>query len=421
MIYIIKPPTHPIRATINLPASKSISNRVLIIRALSGCNFQIKNLSDCDDTNVMLSGLELPDIIDVGAAGTTMRFMTAYLSQLEGQVHTITGSERMKQRPIKVLVDALRTLGADIDYLGEIGCPPLRIHGKKLACTDVLDMDGSVSSQYISAILMIGPMLSTGLKLRLDGEVASRPYIEMTLALMRHFGADAEWRDNVSFIEVKPSPYHYELDEFVVESDWSAAAFWFEIIALRGIRNKDLIKLPGLTVGSLQGDSVGMFLFDRLGCAFNGANNSIRAEHNFYSSNSQNIDFAKCPDLVQAMVVASCLGDFPFLYTGLESLHIKETDRIEALKSELMKLGYVLRGGDDGEGDLMWQRGSCRKQKSPVIETYKDHRMAMAFAPACIKLGEIRIADPGVVSKSYPHFWDDLKMAGFTIEEVEES
>ena len=184
MIYIVKPPTHPIRATINLPASKSISNRVLIIRALSGCNFQIKNLSDCDDTNVMLSGLELPDIIDVGAAGTTMRFMTAYLSQLEGQIHTITGSERMKQRPIKVLVDALRTLGADIEYLGEIGCPPLRIHGKKLACTDVLDMDGSVSSQYISAILMIGPMLSTGLKLRLDGEVASRPYIEMTLALM---------------------------------------------------------------------------------------------------------------------------------------------------------------------------------------------------------------------------------------------
>jgi len=378
-------------------------------------------MSDCDDTNVMLSGLQLPDEIDVGAAGTSMRFLTAYLSQLEGQEHIITGSERMKQRPIKILVDALRTLGADIEYLGEIGCPPLRIRGKKLACADALDMDGSVSSQYISAMLMIGPMLNTGLKLRLDGEVASRPYIEMTLALMRHFGADADWRDNVSVIEVKPKPYHYELDEFTVEPDWSAAAFWFEIVALRGGKHKDIIKLPGLTIESLQGDSVGRWFFDNLGCDFNAVNRLVKAEPILYESRNQNIDFTKCPDLAQAMVVTSCLGDFPFLYTGLESLHIKETDRIEALKAELKKLGYVLRGGDDGEGDLMWQRGSCRKQKNPVIETYKDHRMAMAFAPACIKTGEIRIADPGVVSKSYPHFWDDLRTAGFTIEEVEES
>ncbi|MBQ9287290.1 MAG: 3-phosphoshikimate 1-carboxyvinyltransferase [Bacteroidaceae bacterium] len=420
MIYVVKPPTHPIQATINLPASKSISNRVLIIRALSGFDFQIKNMSDCDDTNVMLSGLQLPDTIDVGGAGTSMRFLTAYLSQLDGQEHIITGSERMKQRPIKILVDALRTLGADIEYLGEIGYPPLKIRGKELACTDAIDMDGSVSSQYISAVLMIGPMLKTGLKLRLDGEVASRPYIDMTLALMQQFGAETSWSDDLSVIEVKPKPYSYKKDKFTVEPDWSAAAFWFEILAIRGHRHKDRVKLPGLILDSIQGDSVCRWCFDDQGSMISGLDNTVTAFHNVLASDYQYYNFTKCPDLAQSMIVTSCLVDLPFLYTGLESLHIKETDRIGALKTELAKLGYLLRGGEGEEGILMWQRGSCKKQKNPVIETYKDHRMAMAFAPACIKFGEIRIADPGVVSKSYPHFWDDLRTAGFTIEEVEE-
>lgn len=410
------------RERIDLPASKSISNRVLIIRALSGCDFQINNLSNCDDTNVMLAGLKnMPETIDVGAAGTSMRFLTAYLAQLDGQEHVITGSARMKQRPIKVLVNALRSLGADIEYLEEVGFPPLKIRGKKLKCQSALEMDGSVSSQYISAMLMIGPMLESGLTLRLNGEVASRPYIDMTLALMRHFGAKAKWVDYVPVIDVEPVPYHFSLDSFTVEPDWSAAAFWLEIMALRNNQDEDRLILPGLSENSLQGDSVVRNLFFGCGCFLNMADHTLVSESKIKDIGNLVTNFSKCPDLAQAMVVACCMNDIPFVFSGLESLHIKETDRIAALKNELAKLGYVLHGGDGAEeGTLIWQRGSCKKTKQPVIETYKDHRMAMAFAPCCIKTGEICIAEPEVVTKSYPSFWDDLKKVGFSIEEVVE-
>lgn len=420
MIYVVKPPTKPIRTTIELPASKSISNRVLIIRALSGLDFQIENLSDCDDTRVLQEGLaQMPHTIDVGAAGTSMRFLTAYLACQEGQEHVLTGSERMKQRPIRVLVDALRTLGADIEYMEEVGFPPLKIRGRKLHCEKKLVMDGSVSSQYISAVLMIGPLLEGGLQLQLDGEIASKPYIDMTLALMNLFGASATWEEIVPVIKIQPQPYAFTESVYSVEPDWSAAAFWLEIITLRGKAWGDMICLPGLSPGSLQGDAAAYQLFETLGSFFFG--DYIKHGFSKMVETSQNCCFTDCPDLAQAMVVTSCLSDNPFIYTGLESLHIKETDRIAALKQELGKLGYTLHGGEmEGElGTLIWQRGTCRKAKNPVIETYKDHRMAMAFAPACIKTKEICIADPGVVTKSYPRFWDDLRKAGFTIEEVE--
>lgn len=420
MIYVVKPPTEPIRTTIHLPASKSISNRVLMIRALSGCDFNISNLSDCDDTYVMEEGLKkLPKTIDVGAAGTSMRFLTAYLAQLDGQEHVITGSKRMKERPIKVLVQALRELGADIEYLEEVGFPPLCIRGKKLRCKQSITLDGSVSSQYISAMLLIAPMLETGLKLKLSGDIASRPYIDMTIALMNHFGAHVSWRENTPVIVVDPVPYRYDRPEFTVESDWSAAAFWLEIMALREMAKKEEVSLPGLVDNSLQGDKAARDLFWDLGCYFNSLEQKAYPSCVSAIRGSHIIDFTHFPDLAQAAIVTACLADVPFLYSGLESLHIKETDRVKALKTELAKLGYSLRGGEekDEEGLLMWQRGRVRKESKPVIATYKDHRMAMAFAPACLVTGEIRISDPLVVSKSYPRFWDDLRNAGFTIEE----
>lgn len=422
MIYVVKPPTRSIRTTIVLPASKSISNRVLIIRALSGQDITIHNLADCDDTVVMQESLaKLPFIVDVGAAGTSMRFLTAFLACQEGQRHVITGTERMKQRPIHVLVDALRKLGADIEYLEEIGYPPLRIRGKKLVAPRTVSMDGSVSSQYISAMLLIAPMLEGGLRLRLEGEIASKPYINMTLALMNTFGASAHWCENAPVLEVEPIPYDYKNKEFTVEPDWSAAAFWMEILALRGAGKHDRILFPGLSRESMQGDVRANHPFRELGVIIGGGIHPLGAAFDPRPHDCMAIDFTEIPDLAQALVVSSCLLDQPFIYSGLESLHIKETDRIEALKTELAKLGYVLRGGgEEDNGVLIWQRGSCPKVKKPVIQTYKDHRMAMAFAPVCIKTKEIRIANPEVVTKSYPRFWDDLRSAGFSIKEVKE-
>ena len=421
MIYLVKPPKNSICAEINLPASKSISNRVLLLNALSGKKVRIENLSDCDDTRVMSAGLEnLPEIIDVGAAGTSMRFLTAYLAQLDGQIHVLTGSERMKQRPIGVLVDALRELGADIEYMEKSGFPPLKIRGRKLKCTESLSIDGSVSSQFISALLMIGPMLETGLKIELEHEIASRSYINMTVSLMRQFGAEVAWHGSSS-IRVSPVPYHPAFTEYKVEPDWSAAAFWFEIAVVgREMGYTSRISLPDLKTNSVQGDCVVDKLFENLFDCSLEEMQDLSLMRLLDQSSTFDLEFTDFPDLAQALVVTHCLVDKPFLFTGLESLHIKETDRIQALKTELAKLGIALRGGEgkDEQGTLMWQRGFCKKKFRPVIQTYKDHRMAMAFAPCCLCLGEIRIADPGVVSKSYPGFWDDLKKAGFTIEEI---
>lgn len=415
MIYTIKPPTL-LEATVKLPASKSISNRALIIHALAGGGDTPQNLSDCDDTSVTVHALsEMPDTIDIKAAGTAMRFLTAYLSVTPG-VHTITGSERMRHRPIGVLVDALRYLGADIEYAGEEGFPPLRISGKKLE-GGALAMAGNVSSQYISALLMLGPMLEGGLELHLTGEIISRPYIDLTLAVMETFGAEVEWTD-IDTIVVKPKPY--TSTPYYIENDWSGASYWYEMMALADTPDS-LIELTGLSDGSRQGDSSVRYIFSLLGVKTlftetqaNGLPD-VRLRCTGRKLAHLEYDFVSAPDLAQTFVACCCAMGVHFRFTGLQTLKIKETDRIEALKAEMRKLGYVV---SDVEGkELTWNGERCEPEADPVIDTYEDHRMALAFAPLCLKLGSISIRNPHVVSKSYPHFWDDLRAAGFTIEE----
>jgi len=412
MQYIITAPKQ-LDSTIKLPASKSISNRALIIYALSGGNIIPDNISDCDDTKVIIDALKhMPDVIDIKAAGTAMRFMTAYLSTTKGE-HTITGTERMKHRPIKVLVDALRYLGAEITYEDKEGYPPLHIKGKTLEGGH-LEVPGNVSSQYISALILIGPALTKGLELKLTDEIVSRPYIDLTLWTMREFGADAEWTD-VDTITIKPKPYGNF--KYFVENDWSASSYWYEIMALSSDRESK-INLEGLMDGSKQGDSVVRYIFSLLGVKTifetkqEGIPTTVTLKRNICKLPRLDYDFINSPDLAQTFVVCCALMGIKFHFTGLASLKIKETDRIEALKQELLKLGYVIKDKNDSE--LIWDGETCEPTFEP-IDTYEDHRMAMAFAPVAMKFPEIRINDPGVVTKSYPRFWDDLKIAGFKI------
>lgn len=413
MKYKIKAPRH-LNATINLPASKSISNRALLIQAMTGGKILPDNLSDCDDTEVIIAALkEMPNVINIKAAGTAMRFMTAYLAATATGEHIITGTERMKHRPISVLVDALRHLGADIEYVNEEGYPPLRIQGKELD-GGYLEVVGSVSSQYISALLMIGPMLKKGLELKLIGEIASRPYIDLTLWTMKEFGADADWTE-VDTIVVKPTPYKER--KYLIENDWSGSSYWYEMLALAGDIDSE-IKLVGLMDGSKQGDSVVKYIFSLLGVKTEFANTTIDTPTTVTLNLHRcllprlDYDFTGSPDLAQTIVVTCCLMGVHFKFTGLASLKIKETDRIEALKKELRKVGYVLK--DENDNTMIWDGERCTPTYEP-IDTYEDHRMAMAFAPIALKLPQLEINHPEVVSKSYPHFWEDLKKAGFTI------
>lgn len=411
MRYKITAPSH-IDTTINLPASKSISNRALILHALGKGSVVPDNLSDCDDTKVIINALKtMPPVIDIKAAGTAMRFMTAYLSVTPGE-HVITGTDRMKHRPIRVLVDALRKLGAQIEYTEEEGFPPLRITGETLD-GGMLEIPGDVSSQYISALLMIGPAMKNGLKLRLTGNIVSRPYIDLTLHVMHEFGISVEWTD-VDMISVS----HQEIGErrYTIENDWSASSYWYEILAMIN-DDESRVTLPGLKDASRQGDSAVRYLFSMLGVktAFRTSNEVVLTRH-MRSLPRLDYDFINQPDLAQTLVVTCATLGIPFHFTGLGNLRIKETDRIEAMKTEMRKLGYVL--DDSVETELSWNGERCEAEKNPVIDTYEDHRMAMAFAPTAILLGEIRINNPEVVTKSYPGYWDDLRKAGFTIEEI---
>lgn len=405
-----------IQATINLPASKSISNRVLMIHALAGGDTLPDNLSDCDDTEVIIRALTaMPYEIDIKAAGTAMRFMTAYLSVTEGK-HLLTGTDRMKRRPIAPLVNALRYLGADIRYAGETGFPPLIINGKTLE-GGRLEVSGNISSQYISALLMIGPALKEGLELHLMGEIISRPYIDLTLWTMQEFGAEAEWTD-MDIITVRPQVY--KSHPYLIENDWSASSYWYEMLALQGASGSS-IKLKGLTDGSKQGDSVVKYLFSLLGVKTTfdnkeeGQPTTVTLTRHRCLLPRLDYDFTGSPDLAQTFVVTCALQDIPFTFTGLASLKIKETDRIEALKAEMKKLGYLIK--DENNNTLRWEGERCTPSLQP-IDTYEDHRMALAFAPAACRFPGLRINNPGVVSKSYPHYWDDLRKAGFNIEEV---
>lgn len=416
MRYRITAPSR-IDTTIKLPASKSISNRALIISALAGVKTMPRNISNCDDTEVIVRALrDNPYEIDIKAAGTAMRFMTAYLAVTPGE-HVITGTERMKHRPIKVLVDALRYLGADIEYIGEEGFPPLKIRGNALDGGSI-EIPGDVSSQYVSALLMIAPMLNGGLELHLTGNIISRPYIDLTIHTMHDYGARVEWTD-VDTIVTEPTGYRER--EFIIENDWSGASYWYETLALMGDRESS-IRLPGLIDSSRQGDSGVRYLFSMLGVKtlFEDGIKTKPTTVTLKAMRSMlpklDFDFSGQPDLTQTLVVTCAAMNIPFHFTGLATLRIKESDRIEVLKREMRKLGFVIR--EENNSELLWDGERCEATMKP-IDTYEDHRMAMAFAPAAVKFPGLRINNPEVVTKSYPNFWKDLQQAGFKIEEEE--
>lgn len=400
-----------IEGEIDLPASKSISNRVLLLNALCATPGRLSNLAQCDDTDAVLSALAQPDAseVNIGAAGTAMRFLTAYFATREGREVVIDGTERMRQRPIGVLVDALRQLGADIEYVEAEGYPPLKITGTRLH-GGALTVSGSVSSQYITAILLIAPVIG-GITLTIEGEIMSRPYIDMTLALMARYGVKAEWRENVIHV---PAGEYTALD-FTVEADWSAASYWW---AMQAIVPQSRITLKGLEPQSLQGDSRIAELMSQMGVTGNwcGRYLDLRSNGGVGCCCSTFADLSGTPDIAQTLVVMLCLMGRPFRITGLRTLRIKETDRLEALRTELRKLGYVVKV--EGDDAISWHFETTAVEASPHICTYHDHRMAMAFAPAAIRFPGLIIDDAQVVSKSYPLFWEHLRQAGFKIEEV---
>ena len=385
-----------------LPASKSISNRALILNALSGNKSTLHNLSDANDTQLMLKLVGSGDkIIDVEDAGTTMRFLTAYFSATN-QHKIVTGTHRMKERPIGILVDALRSLGAGIEYLEKPGYPPLEIKQFSGQKTDTLRIRGDVSSQFISALMMVAPTLPQGLSLILEGKIGSRPYIEMTASMMKLFGVACDVLDKQ--VNIPPRPY--QPTEFTVESDWSGSSYWY---AFASLASKAELRLPRLFLDSLQGDSAIMKIMESLGIQTAMDGNLVSLSK---TDRMEKIswDFTHCPDLAQTVAVVCAAKGVEGNFTGLESLRIKETDRIAALQNELRKIGADLREEKDH-----WKLIPSKKfPEKAFFNTYKDHRMAMAFAPLATIM-DVEIENPSVVRKSYPRFWDDMRRLGFEL------
>ena len=393
--------SQPLNGNITLSSSKSESNRTLIINALSGNQLQLKNLSDARDTQTMRRLLsERQPVWDVLDAGTTMRFCTAYLA-IAGSGETITGSNRMKERPIKLLVDALRKFGAKIDYLEKEGFPPLRISAQKNNFqSQKISIPGNISSQYISALLMIGPMLPDGISIKLIGEIFSRPYIEMTLALMDHFGIKSTWKNQS--INIKSQ--RYQGRSYTIESDWSGASYWYSMVALNKESN---ITLRGLRARSFQGDQNIINIMSKMGVETEFISDGVKLTSIPVSELNQTLDFKNCPDLAQTVMVVAAIKGIKLIMTGLESLKIKETDRIQAMKKELLKIGSLLH-----EENRYWKlTPGTIPEDIETIETYDDHRMAMSFAPICM-IKPLTIKNIDVVKKSYPGYWVDLKSVG---------
>lgn len=408
MDYKIFPPEEILEATVNLPLSKSISARALVMAALGAS--RPAEVADCADTKAMSEALSSDsNEINVGAAGTAMRFLTAYFASREGRTVTLDGSERMRERPIGPLVESLRSLGAGIDYLGSEGFPPLRIRGRRLSGGDIT-VDSSLSSQFISAILMVAPTMSAPLRLKLDGESVSMPYIRMTVGMMQARGIDADIeRDTIT---VSPGLYGNTGD--AIERDWSAAAFWYEIAAITA----GWVTLTGMSEHSLQGDSALAGIFPRLGVLtdFSDEGAELSATPDLYSR--LDLDMSDTPDLVQALAVTACAIGIPFRLSGVRNLRHKETDRLAALCSELLKVGCVVE--IEGENVITWEGRRMPISEMPRIDTYNDHRMAMAFAPLAVFIPGIVIRDAEVVDKSYPAYWEHLRQAGFTIVDADE-
>lgn len=407
MKYLVSKPDKTLKGSIVLPGSKSVANRALIIHALAYSPYPIENLSDSDDTRVMEKVFNSnTNYFDIGHAGTAMRFLTAFLSQIVGE-WTLTGSDRMKQRPIGILVDALNKLGARIEYLENEGFPPLKICGSHLkGC--VLELDGSVSSQYISALLMIAPTIEGGLTLRLKNKITSRPYIDMTLKLMEQFGVKSVWKGN----EIRIADQSYKARPFSVEADWSGASYWYEMAVMADDVDLELL---GLTTESLQGDAQIAKWFEQLGIDTVATEKGSKLEKNGNPlPKNLNLNFIENPDVAQTFAVLCVMKQIPFHFSGLETLKIKETNRIAALQDELAKFGAQIT--EPAHGELKWD-GTLPLEKQPVpeIETYHDHRMALAFAPACQVYGPVAILDPMVITKSYPAYWEDLKKVGFEV------
>ena len=404
--------TRVLKGELNLPTSKSISNRVLIIRALSKSHFPIHNLSQANDSVLMQKLLlevetnidhQEPLILDAQDAGTVLRFLTAFLSVKNGSF-ILTGSQRMQQRPIEILVDALRELGADIIYQNKEGFPPLLIHGKKLSSKQ-LQIQANISSQFISALLMIAPLLPNGLDIHFNEQPTSLPYIKITVELMREYGIAVEF--NNQNITVQAGEYSHKAT--VVESDWSAASFWYQSVAFS---KEGQLLLKGLKLDSVQGDAILTKIFEELGVKSSEIDKGIILEKSDSINYNFNYDFSHHPDLALP-VIATCAGlGVIGKFSGLASLKIKESNRIEVLETELAKLGFDFRETGENEWVLI---NSCKVSNTKydfsdiIINTYNDHRVAMSFAPFAILGKSIQIENPEVVRKSYPQFWDEFE------------
>lgn len=399
---------------ITLTGSKSECNRALIISSLSKGTVKVDNISNAADTvtlNSILNNISQNNphqqTVDVGPAGTAMRFLTALLSTLPGNF-LLTGTERMKQRPIGILAEALKNIGADITYLEQDGFPPLNINGPLKQSTDTVKIKGDISSQYISALLMIAPTLPQGLTLQIEGELTSLPYVKMTLDMLLEAGIAHEWSGNN--ITVKPQTF--KPATLAVEPDWSAASYWYSIAALA---QNARIDLPYLKDKSLQGDSRIREIMTAFGVKTTKTDKGINLTTSETNFNDEILDLKDCPDLAQTIIVCAAALRKNLQFTGLETLKIKETDRILALQNELSKIGVTLN-----EENFIYTL-NCDQLSFPErvsFATYEDHRMAMAFAPLGLIINEVVLEEMDVVEKSYPDFWKDLQKAGFTVTEI---
>lgn len=412
-LLLVSPPEDgQLNGAVNLPSSKSISNRVLIIRELCRKPFHIENLSLADDTKILLQALDsartTSGIIDVGHAGTAMRFLTAYLATRNGK-YDLTGSDRMKLRPVGPLVEALLNLGASIEYLGECGYPPVRITGKKLKGGKI-NADAGTSSQFISALLMIAPLFEEGLELNLTGVPVSSSYIRMTLKLMAYFGIESRWEGS----HVRVLPGQYRERAISIEPDWSGASYFYAALMLS---KGGEIFFPGLCRDSLQGDENLYKWFKELGVSTRFAPEGAYACKVGQPPDYFKLNFTDNPDLAQTMSLAFAGAKIQAAFSGLETLPFKETNRITALQKELKKLGYWLTCTDGGNWQLKMMTTTIRSEPL-CFDTYNDHRMAMACAPLALKYGRISVWDPLVVVKSFPGFWENLNNIGFKTEVI---
>lgn len=395
------------KSKITITGSKSESNRLLLLQALYP-ELSLQNVSNSDDSNLMTNALgSSSDIVDINHAGTAMRFLTAFFAVQEGREVTLTGSKRMKERPIQILVEALQHLGADISYAENEGFPPIKIKGKKLTKNEVT-LKANVSSQYISALLLIASKLENGLKLTLDGKITSIPYIKMTLSLLDEIGVDTSFKGNV--ISVKPKSQHIDRKTLTVESDWSSASYYFSIVAISDVGTE--IELSSYKANSLQGDSSLVEFYKEFGVETAFFEHSMVLKKVAQNLDSKTFNLVNAPDIAQTIAVTCFALGISCDLTGLHTLKIKETDRLVALKTEIEKLG----GQVDITNDSLYLHASESIKDLVSIGTYHDHRMAMAFAPLALKTALI-IEDAAVVSKSYPTFWEDLKTLGFRISE----